>query len=420
MEYVIEVVILLFLTAGGDAQKKKRNMPTYFPPSLTADHPPPSLTSHVSLSSSVSAIPKLNESPQTDSNELSSEEAIGMLFSAVNGIQRNGAGSEQIKLLQERVHMIQGMLNGYSPNKIQVETRSIGVQANTAPASPPTIISTSEAEGSPLSSSTKTSRRRIKINHKHPILLPLHCSSCDCRMTPKTWGDLTTRIKRQVIWAQADVDSYAKQKKTEVQEYIKDSCQQCKDQKNITLSSKKLPQSSRDLTLRKNVSENEEVITMKVESMPQHLRNVEKERADDDVLNLIKNLDQNPPAQSEEQNSSFVWSNQSIIESTKSVVKQVVPPSVALRDFSKSGKDLECNPTMDQLQLRPEWSAGVTTACGFTGCPIRFNFFQRKHHCRVCGYIFCDNHTKDRVCVPDLGYDTPQRVCTTCVSQLPP
>eukprot|EP01116_Phalansterium_solitarium_P021809 TRINITY_DN694_c0_g1_i3.p1 TRINITY_DN694_c0_g1~~TRINITY_DN694_c0_g1_i3.p1 ORF type:complete len:539 (+),score=177.24 TRINITY_DN694_c0_g1_i3:2488-4104(+) len=52
-------------------------------------------------------------------------------------------------------------------------------------------------------------------------------------------------------------------------------------------------------------------------------------------------------------------------------------------------------------------------------CAARFGFFQRKHHCRSCGQIFCDACCRAQI---ELGAASglvgPQRVCTVCYKLL--
>lgn len=45
-------------------------------------------------------------------------------------------------------------------------------------------------------------------------------------------------------------------------------------------------------------------------------------------------------------------------------------------------------------------------------CKSQFSFINRKHHCRICGNIFCSNCCSSRKTLS--GYDTPQRVCNEC------
>lgn len=48
-------------------------------------------------------------------------------------------------------------------------------------------------------------------------------------------------------------------------------------------------------------------------------------------------------------------------------------------------------------------------------CHERFRMIVRKHHCRKCGNIFCDNCTRKRMFIPAYGYTkNPVRVCDTC------
>ena len=46
------------------------------------------------------------------------------------------------------------------------------------------------------------------------------------------------------------------------------------------------------------------------------------------------------------------------------------------------------------------------------GCSAAFGLMRRRHHCRVCGGVFCDACTKDRVAVYEQR--SPQRVCAQC------
>jgi hypothetical protein len=41
------------------------------------------------------------------------------------------------------------------------------------------------------------------------------------------------------------------------------------------------------------------------------------------------------------------------------------------------------------LNLEPRWQLDVDTE-NCTKCKALFDFFKRRHHCRICGFIFCD------------------------------
>jgi len=47
-------------------------------------------------------------------------------------------------------------------------------------------------------------------------------------------------------------------------------------------------------------------------------------------------------------------------------------------------------------------------------CTQSFTLLIRKHHCRSCGKIFCDDCTKTRRPLLSLGYTTPVRHCDIC------
>jgi lipid-binding SYLF domain-containing protein len=54
-------------------------------------------------------------------------------------------------------------------------------------------------------------------------------------------------------------------------------------------------------------------------------------------------------------------------------------------------------------------------------CMIPFDFFLRRHHCRRCGLIFCDECTSARAMMPlSWGDKDPQRVCSDCNFALMP
>jgi hypothetical protein len=46
-------------------------------------------------------------------------------------------------------------------------------------------------------------------------------------------------------------------------------------------------------------------------------------------------------------------------------------------------------------------------------CQSRFGFFKRRHHCRVCGNIFCGNCTDKYESFPPF-YEEKVRVCDEC------
>ena len=49
-----------------------------------------------------------------------------------------------------------------------------------------------------------------------------------------------------------------------------------------------------------------------------------------------------------------------------------------------------------------------------TGRPMVFSFFNRRHHCRRCGRIFCDACSSGRLVIVDSGSEKSHRVCAAC------
>ena len=70
-------------------------------------------------------------------------------------------------------------------------------------------------------------------------------------------------------------------------------------------------------------------------------------------------------------------------------------------------------------EKRPVWQEDrVWAQCGEAGCGIKFGFTVRKHHCRSCGYVFCHEHSKQKIAISAMGYKDPVRVCHTCHDKL--
>lgn len=73
---------------------------------------------------------------------------------------------------------------------------------------------------------------------------------------------------------------------------------------------------------------------------------------------------------------------------------------------------------------RRHWLRDETVVeCGAAACHKRFNFFERRHHCRKCGGIFCKEHTLHFLYINHLaqfttgGRGTLSRVCDGCIER---
>jgi len=87
-----------------------------------------------------------------------------------------------------------------------------------------------------------------------------------------------------------------------------------------------------------------------------------------------------------------------------------------------TGDDVSIDPSLDpsavsedlKAQL-PRWRKNDdVVTCPL--CSARFNLTRRRHHCRKCGLIVCNECSSQRVRVFAEVYSEPQRVCDSCVS----
>lgn len=54
-----------------------------------------------------------------------------------------------------------------------------------------------------------------------------------------------------------------------------------------------------------------------------------------------------------------------------------------------------------------------STTCSITGQP--FSMFNRRHHCRACGKVCSKDACTYRAPVPDLSWNSPERICDNCI-----
>ncbi|KAH0789465.1 FYVE-type zinc finger-containing protein [Histomonas meleagridis] len=70
-------------------------------------------------------------------------------------------------------------------------------------------------------------------------------------------------------------------------------------------------------------------------------------------------------------------------------------------------------PPPQDVSFRPPWEEDDKVKCCHK-CGAKFSLFKRRHHCRHCGLIFCDDCTKRTSTITNLAYSTPVRVCDDC------
>jgi hypothetical protein len=98
------------------------------------------------------------------------------------------------------------------------------------------------------------------------------------------------------------------------------------------------------------------------------------------------------------------------------------------RSTGDSGKsfdgelDLDLFPKVTDLPTRKHWKPDTeSSVCDDPICKRSFNYFNRRHHCRRCGNIFCDSHSTSTVPLDqDANFNPrapPSRSCNHCFEQ---
>ena len=81
-------------------------------------------------------------------------------------------------------------------------------------------------------------------------------------------------------------------------------------------------------------------------------------------------------------------------------------------------------PVVDELEVEaskptvaPSWVPDESsTRC--TTCKSAWTVTNRRHHCRMCGLLFCSGCAYQFIPIPQIGKFTPTRVCTGCFEEI--
>ncbi|CAO2652346.1 Nn.00g006290.m01.CDS01 [Neocucurbitaria sp. VM-36] len=89
-------------------------------------------------------------------------------------------------------------------------------------------------------------------------------------------------------------------------------------------------------------------------------------------------------------------------------------------DMQSLYNDVPLSPVAGPI-TRNHWQADSSTSvCSASSCQEPFGFFQRRHHCRKCGGIFCWQHSANQVRLDELARFHPDgawhRACDRCHS----
>ncbi|KAK3302352.1 uncharacterized protein B0T15DRAFT_302358 [Chaetomium strumarium] len=89
---------------------------------------------------------------------------------------------------------------------------------------------------------------------------------------------------------------------------------------------------------------------------------------------------------------------------------------------SSNDWDLEQFPKPTGMPTREHWKPDQeSTICDHATCKRHFSYFTRRHHCRKCGNIFCDQHSAFEIPLDqDANFNprgVPSRACGHCYAQ---
>ncbi|XP_067043559.1 hepatocyte growth factor-regulated tyrosine kinase substrate-like isoform X2 [Acropora muricata] len=141
-----------------------------------------------------------------------------------------------------------------------------------------------------------------------------------------------------------------------------------------------------------------------------------KEVATKDMMDSFRELAKSSPEPVKEQILSMIqtWS----IAFRKEPKYKIVQDTFNLMRM-EGYKFPSVNESSDALftaETAPEWAEG--DVCHM--CRVKFSTFQRQHHCRNCGQVFCQKCSSRVSIIPQYGIEREVRVCDPCFYKLNP
>ena len=90
--------------------------------------------------------------------------------------------------------------------------------------------------------------------------------------------------------------------------------------------------------------------------------------------------------------------------------------SSSLENVNKVDNNQASRLTENQLLMPPIWVPDeLVSVC--TACSLQFTLIRRRHHCRNCGEIYCNNCCNNFIPLTHYGFAKPVRVCNICLDQ---
>lgn len=106
----------------------------------------------------------------------------------------------------------------------------------------------------------------------------------------------------------------------------------------------------------------------------------------------------------------------------------VIAPTKVLQDewlqAIKSAKAAIMGVTVESLDSATTDSAPLwvpdSESAGCTVCQKGFTFWNRRHHCRKCGSLVCNDHLQKKMILPHIHKTSAQKVCDNCFNGVSP
>ncbi|ORC88223.1 protein kinase [Trypanosoma theileri] len=85
-----------------------------------------------------------------------------------------------------------------------------------------------------------------------------------------------------------------------------------------------------------------------------------------------------------------------------------------------AGIDFEALTTtnVEQFWIRKTEWVDDSTVNNCKNCGSAFRFWRRRHHCRMCGNVFCHACSSKTCLIPESTFTEPERVCDNCYNEI--
>ncbi|KAM7448598.1 hypothetical protein ABFA07_003502 [Porites harrisoni] len=143
---------------------------------------------------------------------------------------------------------------------------------------------------------------------------------------------------------------------------------------------------------------------------------IHKEVATKDMMDTFRELAKSSPEPVKEQILSMIqtWSVAFRKEPRYKVVQDTF--NLMRMEGYKFPPMNESSDALFTAESAPEWAEG--DVCHM--CRVKFSTFQRQHHCRNCGQVFCQKCSSRVSIIPHYGIEREVRVCDPCFFKINP